>query len=70
MFITGLGGADTDIENEKSLFHPINFCKGDIFILVAGGEHHGVAPHEVEGQPPKELAGYLSLIRTLAPRQC
>ena len=35
------------------------FCKGDIFILVAGGEHHGVASHEVEGlgQPPKELAG-------------
>ena len=67
---TGLWGTDGYQENAKfHSFHTINFWKGDVFILVPGGEHQGIAPHEVERQPPKQLAGFLSLFRAPAPSQ-
>ena len=47
MFITRLWGTDGYQENGQfQLFHTINFCQRDVSILVAGGEHQGIASHE------------------------
>ena len=49
MFITGLWGTDGYQENLGfHLFHTINFRKRDVFILVPGGKHQRIAPHEVQ----------------------
>ena len=56
--------------NLSQLLHTINFWQGKVLLLEPGGEHQGVAPHEGQGQPPKQLAGGLPLLRPMTPCQC
>ena len=56
------------VEQFESIY-AINFGQGKVSILKASGEHHGICSHQGEVQSTKELAGYLSLFRPLAPCQ-
>ena len=56
--------------NLSQLLHTINFWQGKVLLLEPGGEHQGVAPHEGQGQPPKQLAGRLPFLRPMTPCQC
>ena len=53
----------------QNLNDTINYRHGNILVWRPGGEHDGVSTHEAEGQSPKELAGHLVLVQTLASRQ-
>ena len=53
----------------QNLNDTINYRHGNILVWRPGGEHDGVSTHEAEGQSPKELAGHLILVQTLASRQ-
>ena len=48
----------------------INVRGDEITVLLAGGQHHGVATHQRKGHLAEELAGGLAFFQSLAPCQC
>ena len=56
--------------NIKESHYAINLWRDKVTILMARGQHHGVAALQCEGQFAEQLADSLAFIRALAPRQC
>ena len=52
------------------LKHAINVRGDEITVLLAAGQHHGVATHQCKGHLAEQLAGGLAFFQSLAPCQC
>ena len=52
------------------LDNAVNLRGDEITILLAGGQHHGVATHQRKGHLAEQLAGGLAFFQSLAPCQC
>ena len=48
----------------------INVSGDEITVLLAAGQHHGVATHQCKGHLAEQLAGGLAFFQSLAPCQC
>ena len=52
------------------LKHTIDVRGDEITVLLAAGQHHGVATHQCKGHLAEQLAGGLAFRQSLAPCQC